>query len=128
MNSNEAMVAFYLKDKESVNLNCEVAKSLTSKMKGLMYREFLPDDQGMLFPFFVPNHRFFWMKNVKIPLDIIFINSKFEIIYIHEASVEQGIFYKTYWSHGFCKYVVEANMGFCKKNGIKKGNKIKIKK
>ena len=52
MNSNEAIVTFYLKDKESVNLNCEVDKSITSKMKGLMYREFLPDDQGMLFPFF----------------------------------------------------------------------------
>jgi len=127
MNAKEVIITFYKKEKESVNLNCEVAKSLTSKMKGLMHRDFLQDDQGMLFPFLVPNHRFFWMKNVKIPLDMIFVNSKFEIIYIHEASVEKGIFYKTYWSHGFCKFIIECNMGFCKKNGIKKGHKIKIK-
>ena len=82
----------------------------------------------MLFEFTIAMHRFFWMKNVKIPLDIIFINRKLEIIFIHEAPVENGIFYKIYWSHGFCKYVIETNIGFCRKNNIKKRDKIKIKK
>ena len=68
------------------------------------------------------------MKNVLIPLDIIFINRKLEIIYIHEAPIDKGIFHKIYWSHGFCKYVVETNIGFCKKNNIVKGLKIEIKK
>ena len=122
----EAVITFYTKDSEKINLHCEIAKNLFQKMKGLMHRKSLPENRGMLFTFLIPWHRFFWMKNVKIPLDIIFVNRNFEIISIHEAPVEPGILYKNYWSHGFCKYVVEINMGFCKKNGIKKADKIKI--
>jgi len=115
-------------EKRHVTVICEVAKRFRAKMKGMMNRISLPEDRGMLFPFLIPGHRFFWMKNVIIPLDIIFINRKLEIIYIHEAPVEHGFFHKIYWSHGFCKYVVETNMGFCRKNNIKKKDKIKIKK
>ena len=109
-------------------LKVEIAKTLAEKTKGLMYREKLSQNEGMLFEFAIPMHRLFWMKNVKIPLDIIFVNRNFEIIYISETSVETGDFYKQYWSHGFCKYVVETNMGFCRKNNIFKGTKIEIKK
>jgi len=121
---NEAKITFYSKDLKSVTIICEIAKNLRDKMKGLMNRISLPEDRGMLFPFLIPGHRLFWMKNVIIPLDIIFINRKLEIIFIHEAPVENGFFHKIYWSHGFCKYVVETNMGFCKKNNILKGTKI----
>ena len=124
----EAKITFHTKESETVNLYCEIAKNLFQKMKGLMHRESLPADKGMLFTFLLPWHRFFWMKNVKIPLDIIFISRNFEIISIHEAPVETGILYKSYWSHGLCKYVVETNMGFCKKHNITKGSKIEIKK
>lgn len=57
---------------------------------------------------------------------MIFVKSKLKIIYIHEASVEKGIFYKTYWSHGFCKYVIESYMDFCKKMELKKDTKLKL--
>ena len=124
----EIEIRFKPKNSNPISLNCEVAKSFNSKMKGLMNREKLPEDKGMMFPFLVPWHKFFWMKNVKIPLDIIFVNSKLEIIKIHETSVEPGLFYKIYWSHGMCKYVIETNMGFCKKNNITEGSKIEIKK
>lgn len=124
---NEAKITFYLKDSKSVTINCEIAKNFKDKMKGLINRISLPENRGMLFPFFIPGYRIFWMKNVLIPLDIIFINKRLEINYIHEAPVENGIFPKFYWSHGLCKYVVETNMGFCKKNNIFKGTKIEIK-
>ena len=119
-------VIFLKNNSEVVSLNCDVAKSYFEKTKGLMYRESIEKNKGMLFPFIFPFQRFFWMKNVKIPLDIIFVNRNFEIIYIHEAQVEKGLLYKTYWSHGLCKYVIETNMGFCKKNKVKKRDKIKI--
>ena len=93
-----------------------------------MIRESLPVYKGMLFTFLIPWYRYFWMKNVKIPLDIIFVNSKLEIIAIHEAPIESGILLKRYSSQGLCKYVVETNQGFCKKNGISKGTRIEIKK
>jgi uncharacterized membrane protein (UPF0127 family) len=121
---NNAQVTFYTNKRKHVTIICEVANSFRSKMKGMMNRASLSENRGMLFPFLIPGHRLFWMKNVRIPLDIIFINRKLEIIYIHEASVENGIFPNIYWSHGFCKYVIETNMGFCKKNKILIGSKI----
>ena len=122
MKKDENEIKFYPEKSKPIILKCEVAKSFTDKMKGMMYRESLPENKGMIFPFLIPWHRFFWMKNVKIPLDIIFVNSKSKIIWIHEAPIEKGLVYKMYWSHGFCKYVIEANKGFCKKHDIKKGN------
>jgi uncharacterized membrane protein (UPF0127 family) len=124
----EIKLTFYPKTSKPVILHCEVAKTITEKMKGLMHRENLPSEKGMIFPFFFPWIRFFWMKNVKMPLDIIFVNRNLEIIAIYEAPVETGFFHKEYWSHGFCKYVIEANMGFCKKHGIVHKSKIQIRK
>jgi uncharacterized membrane protein (UPF0127 family) len=120
-------VTFLSKNSKPVTIICEVAKSLTEKMKGLMYCEDLDSNKGMLFTFAFSWIRFFWMKNVKIPLDIIFVNRKFEIVAICEASVEKGFFNKIYWSKGSCKYVVETNIGFCKKHRLSKGDKIVIK-
>ena len=119
---------FFKTNTDNISLKCEVAGTLREKMKGLMYREQLAKNNGMIFDFKLPWPRLFWMKNVKIPLDIIFVNANLEIINISEASVETGLFYKNYWSHGFCRYVIETNMGFCKKNNISKGTKIEIKK
>lgn len=124
----KAEITFHPTNSKTVKLNCEIAQNIVSKMKGLMNRELLEQNKGMIFTFLIPWHRFFWMKNVKIPLDIIFINSKFKIIAIHETPVEKGPLYKNYWSHGMCKYVVETNIGFCKKYNISKGTKIEIEK
>lgn len=107
-------------------LSCEIADTFIKKTKGLMNREVLSEKEGMIFTFFLSWPRFFWMKNVKIPLDIIFVNRHMEIIKIYEASVEKGFFYKMYCSSGFCKYVIETNIGFCKKNGIKTGDTVEI--
>ena len=124
----EAKITFHPANSKDVEISCEIAKNIVSKMKGLMHRETLPADEGMLFTFLFPWYRYFWMKNVKIPLDIIFINRNFEIISIHEAPVESGFLYKRYSSQGLCKYVLETNQGFCKKYNISKGTKIEIEK
>ncbi len=119
-------IIFETKNKKKISIECDHAKSFFQKTKGLMYRKKLDGNQGMFFSFSIPWIRFFWMKNVKIPLDIIFVNRNKEIIKIYEAPVETGFFCKNYCSMGFCKYVVETNIGFCKKNDISKGDKIII--
>ncbi|MEA2055998.1 MAG: DUF192 domain-containing protein, partial [Candidatus Thermoplasmatota archaeon] len=65
---------FYTEDSEEISITCDIAESIFEKMKGLMNVPNLPEDRGMLFQFFIPWPRAFWTKNVKIPLDIIFIN------------------------------------------------------
>ena len=122
----EKEINFYYQGKKIASLKCEVAKTLSQKMKGLMYREKLDKNKGMYFPFYLPWIRTFWMKNVKIPLDIIFVNRKNKIINIYEAPVENKIFSKIYISKGFCKYVIETNKGFCREKNIQNNYKIKI--
>ncbi len=57
----------------SKTLGLEVARTPQQQAIGLMYRETLPDDRGMLFPFSPARPVSFWMKNVAIPLDMVFI-------------------------------------------------------
>jgi len=55
-------------------LGLEVAETPQQQAVGLMARESLPDDRGMLFPFEPARPVNFWMKNVLIPLDMVFIH------------------------------------------------------
>jgi len=51
----------------------EVAATPQQQSLGLMYRDPLPDDRGMVFPMAFPRRVSFWMKNVPVPLDMVFI-------------------------------------------------------
>jgi uncharacterized membrane protein (UPF0127 family) len=55
-------------------IQLEVAQTPQQQATGLMYRESLADDRGMLFPFPSERTARFWMKNVSISLDMIFLN------------------------------------------------------
>jgi uncharacterized membrane protein (UPF0127 family) len=56
-------------------IELEVAKTSKEKATGLMYRTFLSDNRGMLFEFKPAQQVSFWMKNCKIPLDMIFLKN-----------------------------------------------------
>jgi len=77
----------------------------------------------MIFPFKFSNYRFFTMKDVLIDLDIIFIDKCFHINKIIEA-----VYNTNALIYGYCKYVVETNKGFCKKNNIGINDTISIER
>jgi uncharacterized membrane protein (UPF0127 family) len=54
-------------------LRVEIARTESEQARGLMFRESLPADGGMIFPMKPPRMASFWMKNTVIPLDMIFI-------------------------------------------------------
>lgn len=62
----------------------ELADTPQERAEGLMYRERLGDDRGMLFTFSQAQAWVFWMKNTKIPLDIIWMNDKKQIIHMEQ--------------------------------------------
>jgi uncharacterized membrane protein (UPF0127 family) len=64
----------------------ELAVTDEERSRGLMYRDSLPDDGGMLFVFERPGPYSFWMKNTRIPLAIAFIDSNGIIVNVEEMS------------------------------------------
>jgi uncharacterized membrane protein (UPF0127 family) len=56
-------------------IELEIAQTPEQQQLGLMFRSSLPDNRGMLFPFSPPQTVKFWMKNVAIPLDMIFLEN-----------------------------------------------------
>lgn len=65
-------------------ISVELARTESEKIKGLMWRWSLPKDHGMLFIYDAPQVHTFWMKNTRIPLDMIFIGSDLRIAGIVE--------------------------------------------
>lgn len=65
----------------------EVARTAEQQAQGLMHRQSLAPDRGMIFPYDPPQQTAFWMKNTLIPLDMIFIRADGTIARIAENTV-----------------------------------------
>jgi uncharacterized membrane protein (UPF0127 family) len=65
-------------------ITAEVAANQASRQLGLMHRNFMPTDEGMLFVFEYPATHCFWMRNTRIPLAIAFIADDGKIVNIEE--------------------------------------------
>ena len=102
----------------------EVADTPDKEQRGLMYRTSLDPDRGMLFIFDGDGQRSFWMQNTPLPLDMVFVNSKYEIVDINRNATPYST--TTYTAQLPCKYVVEVNGGYCDAHGIGIGDGIKI--
>ena len=92
----------------------EIADEPAEWTQGLMYRTSLPQNHGMLFDFGKEAPRNFWMKNTKIPLDMIFIGENKQIVQITtQAQPCTSEPCQTYSSPP-ARYVLEINAGFSK--------------
>ena len=69
----------------------EVARTPEQQAQGLMYRESLAPDRGMLFPYSPPQVAGFWMKNTLIPLDMIFIRADGTIAMIADNTIPHSL-------------------------------------
>lgn len=101
--------------------HAEVAFTQKGRTIGLMFRDTLDNDHGMLFIYPQEQNLSFWMKNTKIPLSIAFINSK-EIITQIESMTPYSLMSHT--SKKRVKYALEMEQGWFRKNGIEVGSKV----
>lgn len=69
----------------------EIADTDALRARGLMFRQRLPEDRGMLFDFKTPREAAMWMKNTYISLDMLFIRSDGTIAYIAENTKPQSL-------------------------------------
>lgn len=108
--------------------NCfqvEIADNSIERQQGLMFREQLDKDKGMLFIFDEEGIYPFWMKNTLIPLDMIWINEDKEIVYIeNNAQPCKEEVCTSYNPNANARYVFEINSGLTNELGIKIGNKL----
>lgn len=109
-------------DQVKAKIDIQIADNDFDRELGLMYRKSMEENQGMLFIFPQETIQTFWMRNTLIPLDMIFINSKKDIVTIRNAT--KTLSDQTYASSEPAKYVLEVNAGYCKRFNIKEGDKI----
>lgn len=89
---------------------------------GLMNRQDMARDRGMVFPFDQPRVASFWMKNTYIPLDIIFIRADGSIANIAADTVPMSL--EPVFSEGEVSAVLELNGGQSAELGIGPGDKV----
>lgn len=105
----------------------EVARTPEERARGLMYRESLDADKGMLFIFEKEGDYAFWMKNTLIPLDIIWINADKRIVHISKNTPPcMEVPCPVYSAGTNALYVIELNSGAADELGLLVGDKVMI--
>jgi uncharacterized membrane protein (UPF0127 family) len=105
-------------------LTLEVANTQPSREKGLMRRDSMPSDRGMIFVF--PNEEprlGFYMKNTRIPLDIIFVSAAGNVVSIKQMKPYD---LTTTYADAPAKWAIELNQGAAAEAGVKVGDKLDI--
>lgn len=105
----------------------EIADESDEQQRGLMFRKTMPEDHGMLFVFQKDARYAFWMKNTKISLDMIWLDSSRHVVHI-AADVppcEQDPC-AVYSPGKPARYVLELNAGAAEKWGIKVGDNLEF--
>ena len=115
---------------KDIDFSLEVAKTIPQKSKGLMNRNTLAANSGMVFVSEFEMPQIFWMKNTLIPLDMIFVDKNGQVINILTATPEPNSTPDTqltlYKSASPAKYVIELNAGASQKLNLVSGDKINL--
>lgn len=100
----------------------EIADTDALRSRGLMFRQKLPEDHGMLFYFGQPRPASMWMKNTRIPLDMLFIRKDGTIAYIAESTTPASL--EIVGISEPVLAVLEVAGGVTRKRGIRAGDKV----
>ncbi|WP_298555291.1 DUF192 domain-containing protein [uncultured Algibacter sp.] len=114
------LTIFKVSDSTKVTLDIEIADTDFDIQTGLMYRNSMKKQQGMLFVFDDETERFFYMKNTKIPLDLIYISASKSIVSFQKNA--QPFDESSLPSNGPAKYVLEVNAGLVDTWGLSVGD------
>jgi len=114
--------SFQLTIKEK-KIQVEVVRTEGEKARGLMFRDKLGADEGMLFVYEGEEFLTFWMKNTPLPLSIAFMDQKGRIVDIQDM---EPFSLRTHTSARPARYALEMNRNWFQKNGIKVGDLAKM--
>lgn len=99
-------------------IKAEVAANDPQRQQGLMFREKMSNNAGMVFVFDQPNTQCMWMKNTLLPLSVAFIDEQGAIVNIEDMKPQT---LDSHCSTKPVKYALEMNLGWFKAKNIKPG-------
>jgi hypothetical protein len=107
----------------------EIADDPWEQQKGLMHRRHLPEHHGMLFIYDREAPMSYWMKNTWIPLDILYFNSRLELVAQQRQAqpCPTGTPCPSYPSGVPARYVLEINGGQAEALGLKNGDRLTVR-
>lgn len=114
---------------EGLAIRIELATTPEEQMRGLMFREHLDENAGMLFIFEEARPLSFWMKNTLIPLDVLYMDQNGTIVDIHtmQPCPAETIQCPSYPSQAEAKYALEINGGRAEELGLEVGEQLQLK-
>lgn len=106
------------------SVTVEVARTPEELARGLMYRNALADNAGMLFVFPETDEHTFWMKNTLIPLDMIFIGEDGRVVGVVESAAPGTTTMRSVGAPS--RYVLEVNGGWARAKGVRRGDPVRF--
>ena len=108
-------------------ITLEIAANDELRAQGLMYRDHLDSDKGMLFVFPEDGDYAFWMKDTRIPLDMIWIDSNRKVVHVkHQVPPCKVDDCPSYPPGVKARYVLEVPGGVAKQHGVKAGDALRF--
>lgn len=101
----------------------EVADDEAERKRGLMHRDSLPEDRGMLFVYPEERTLSFWMRNTNIALDIAFLDRRGTIVDVQSMDAQTD---RLYESRQPAMYALEVNRGWFADHGVEVGDRVEF--
>ena len=102
-------------------LTVEIAHTEVARSQGLMFRQSMDENSGMLFIFPQPGRYSMWMMNTDIPLSVAFMDENGVILNIADMTPRTATAHR---SAGAAKYAVETNLGWFAARNVKPGDRV----
>lgn len=102
-------------------IDAQLALTPEQRQIGLMFRQEMPQTEGMLFVFEQPAQQCFWMKNTLLPLTAAFVADDGTIVNLADMKPQTT---DSHCSEKPVRYVLEMNAGWFAKKGIKAGSRL----
>jgi uncharacterized membrane protein (UPF0127 family) len=103
-------------------IDAQLAVTPAQRQTGLMFRKEMPQGEGMLFIFEEPGQQCFWMKNTLLPLTAAFVADDGTIVNLADMKPQTT---DSHCSEKPVRYVLEMNVGWFAKKGIKAGSRLR---
>lgn len=105
----------------------EVAADDSTREQGLMFRDRLPEDRGMVFIFPTAGEYAFWMKNTLIPLDMVWLDEQLKVVHVaHDVPPCKADPCPSYPPNAVARYVVELQAGAAAKHKVVDGTTLRF--